>query len=503
MDSKILGSRYKIIKPLSKGGFGTTYLAEDTQYPDNLKCVVKKLHSNVDNPEFLAIARKMFAKEAKALAKLGKHDQIPRLLAYFEQEREFYLVQEYVRGVTLTSELIINQPWSEAKVIDFLQDLLGIIEFVHRNGVIHRDIKPDNLIRRALDNKLVLVDFGTVKEVVQEQTQAIALTVSVGTQGYMPTEQARGKPRFASDIYAAGMIAVQAFTATHPLQLPEDENGETLWQERANCSPRLKEIISKMVRYHFKERYHSAQEIITNLNIAKNNATSGMNSEVTGIIAPQNKSVTKQINPPPKDGQTIPGKTNQPQKSKIMGIALGGLIFLAVSVLGGRYLLSNSFGKSPQLKQAEKMALAGKYGEAIALAQELPPTSDIKQQINSWSEKLLERAQIEYTQAGKLETARRIIKDLIPQSSPIKQSASELLSGWELEHEFNQSILTIAKEELQQERWQNAQQEVKKIKGTAPYWQQQAEKVIQAAELGLKSAPGVVDLCSKALDLCE
>ena len=104
-------------------GFGTTYLAEDTKYPDNLKCVVKKLHSNAENPEFLEMSRRMFAKEAKTLAKLGKHNQIPQLLAYFEEDKEFYLVQQYIRGVTLSSELIIDKPWTEAKVIDFFARL--------------------------------------------------------------------------------------------------------------------------------------------------------------------------------------------------------------------------------------------------------------------------------------------------------------------------------------------------------------------------------------------
>ena len=244
MDNKILSSRYKIIRALSKGGFGSTYLAEDTQYPDNQQCVVKKLHSNVANREFIKIARRLFKKEANALAELGEHPQIPRLLAFFEEQEEFYLVQAYVEGKTLTQELNISTPWSEDRVIDFLQDILQIVDFIHSKGIIHRDIKPDNLICRDSDRKLVLVDFGTVKEVMMAQTEAIALTVSVGTRGYMPTEQARGKPRFASDIYAVGMIAIQALTGIHPLQLSEDENGEVQWQDRANCKPQLAEIDS-------------------------------------------------------------------------------------------------------------------------------------------------------------------------------------------------------------------------------------------------------------------
>ncbi len=266
IDEIVLDGRYKIIGFLGKGGFGKIYLAEDTKRPHNPHCVVKQLHLEIEDPEFWEIARRLFNQEAETLEKLGFHDQIPRLLANFEQDKEFYLVEEYIEGQTLSQELLPNQPWSEVKVIDLLRDCLEIIDFVHSNQVIHRDIKPDNLIRRYQDHKMVLVDFGSVKEVIMSQTQTISSTVAVGTRGYMPTEQARGKPRFTSDIYALGVIAIQALTGIDPIHLQEDENGEIIWQSQAECSPQLKEILTKMTRYHFKERYQSASEILEALN---------------------------------------------------------------------------------------------------------------------------------------------------------------------------------------------------------------------------------------------
>lgn len=504
MDNKILSSRYKIIRALSKGGFGSTYLAEDTQYPDNQQCVVKKLHSNVADREFLKIARRLFKKEANALAELGEHPQIPRLLAFFEEQEEFYLVQAYVRGKILTQELNTSTPWSEDRVIDFLQDILQIVDFIHSKGIIHRDIKPDNLICRDSDRKLVLVDFGTVKEVVMARTEAIALTVSVGTRGYMPTEQARGKPRFASDIYAVGMIAIQALTGMHPLQLSEDENGEVQWQDRANCKPQLAEIISKMVRYHFKERYQSAQEILTNLSILENNNSHRIDSDLTGIVAPQTDPIGhSQVNSTFKpSASTFNSKLNI---TKPILLVLGGLLLIGSGIFGGRYLIGNSADRSQarELELAEQKAQLGDYEEAIAIAGELPTTTEIQQQIDDWSEKLLDRANSIYTQQGNLEAASQIINDIIPDSSPAKKTGRELLSGWEKEYEFNQSILNIAKEELQRERWQNAKQEAARIIDTAPYWQQQTAKITRAADLGEKSPSGVVDLCSKAIDLCN
>jgi serine/threonine-protein kinase len=188
---------------------------------------------------------------------LGDHPQIPRLLAYFDENQEFFLVQEYIDGHTLSEELIPGQPWSEDQVLQMLLEILGILEFVHQQGVIHRDIKPDNIIRRASDHKLVLVDFGAVKQVrsslatVNGQSTA---TVAIGTPGYMPTEQSQGRPRPNSDIYSLGIIAIQALTGISITQLQEDPHtGELLWQNLTPVKYRLALILSKMVRYYFNQ----------------------------------------------------------------------------------------------------------------------------------------------------------------------------------------------------------------------------------------------------------
>ncbi|MBE9166577.1 protein kinase [Pleurocapsales cyanobacterium LEGE 06147] len=271
MQGQLLRSRYRILQYLAKGGFGKTYLAEDILLPGDNRCVVKQLYPAVDSPKILEIARRLFKKEAEALRKLGNYDQIPQLLAYFEEKQKFYLVQQYIDGHTLKKELVPGQTWTEAKVIEFCQDCLQILDFIHTQGIIHRDVKPDNLIRRRQDNKLVLVDFGTVKEVISAQTQMIPSTVAVGTKGYMPTEQAMGKPRINSDIYALGIICIQALTGVHPIKFQEDENGDILWQSQANVSPQLAAILSKMVRYHFKDRYQSATEVLRELNCLGSN----------------------------------------------------------------------------------------------------------------------------------------------------------------------------------------------------------------------------------------
>ncbi|MEH1902904.1 MAG: serine/threonine protein kinase [Nostoc sp.] len=265
MIGKLLDHRYQVIRVLAMGGFGQTYIAQDTRRPGNPICVVKHLKPGTD-PRVFDTAKRLFNSEAETLEKLGNHDQIPRLLAYFDENQEFYLVQEYIEGHTLAEELIPGKRWSESRVIQLLQEVLQILEFVHRQGVIHRDIKPDNIIRRASDNKLVLVDFGAVKQL---RTQLVTVggqphaTVVIGTPGYMPTEQGQGKPRPNSDIYSLGIIAIQALTGLYPTELPEDpQTGEIIWQHSVTVNHRLAVVLSKMVHYHFKDRYQSATEAL-------------------------------------------------------------------------------------------------------------------------------------------------------------------------------------------------------------------------------------------------
>jgi len=265
VSGKVLAGRYKIVKVLGSGGFSETYIAEDTQRPGYPRCVVKQLKPVNTKPEALQLARRLFNSEAQTLEKLGTHNQIPQLLAYFEQDEEFYLVQEYIIGHPLSQELRSGKPLEEIVVIEIVRDLLQTLTFVHENDVIHRDIKPGNIIRRHSDNKLVLIDFGAVREVTvkqldnQEQTP---FTIGIGTQGYAPSEQCFGRPQYSSDIYAVGMIGIKALTGVAPQELDRDAHGELRWSDKAQVGDSLAEILSKMVQDDFKNRYQSASEAL-------------------------------------------------------------------------------------------------------------------------------------------------------------------------------------------------------------------------------------------------
>lgn len=268
MIGTLLDRRYRIIKILGSGAFGQTYLAADIRRPGLPKCVVKQLSPVKGGVESLQTAKRLFEQEAETLESLGSHDCVPRLLAYFEEDDRLYLAKEYVDGHPLTDEIVPGQPLPEDAVAQLLKDVLSILKFVHDNEVIHRDVKPENLIRRNSDNELVLIDFGSVKALTQQIANDDSLrTIAAGTPVYMPIEQFQGNPQYNSDIYALGAIAVQSLTGVSANNLPklQDESGAIIWRKRTQVSDDLADLIDKMVAYSAAQRYQSAQEVLDDL----------------------------------------------------------------------------------------------------------------------------------------------------------------------------------------------------------------------------------------------
>ncbi|WP_413162996.1 protein kinase domain-containing protein [Capilliphycus salinus ALCB114379] len=270
MIGQLVDGRYQILKVIESTELGKTYLAKDTRRPGESLCFVKHLHLVAEDPEFVNIARRRFQQEAQTLEKLSQHDRIPQLLAYFEESKEFYLVESYVSGQSLAHEIIPGHPLPEDSVIKILIEVLEILLFVHGHGVIHRDLKPTNLIRRNSDGKIVLIDFGAVKEINMNQHHNPP-TARIGTIEYMPVEQFDGNPHFNSDIYALGMIGIQALTGIPIFELRklrennQSNTNELAWRHLAIVSQELGDILDKMVRYDYQKRYQSAGETLAAL----------------------------------------------------------------------------------------------------------------------------------------------------------------------------------------------------------------------------------------------
>lgn len=268
---QLFRDRYKVLRVLGRGGFGITFLARDAMLPSAPLCVIKQLCPKLGNPITLDRARARFEREAITLSQLGSHAQVPKLLDYFEEGGEFYLVQEYVRGATLAKEVKRSGPQSELMVKRFLREILPVLQYIHQHKVIHRDIKPPNIIRCQDDGRLVLIDFGAVKDQItqaSEMTQKAPTTHFVGTVGFAPPEQLSLRPAYASDIYAIGVTCLYLLTGKPPLEFDYDPaTGEVCWQNTVQVSEHFSKILGKMLKISLRDRYHNTEEILRALDL--------------------------------------------------------------------------------------------------------------------------------------------------------------------------------------------------------------------------------------------
>src|SRR5919202_900221 len=259
--SSLFRNRYRVIQLLGEGGFGRTYEAIDTDRMDD-PCVIKQFVPQVQGTAALEKATELFKQEAKRLYELGEHPQIPRLIAYFEQDKRLYLVQELIEGQTLLAELQQQGAFSEEKILQLLADLLPVLKVVHERGVIHRDIKPENIMRRRKDGKLMLIDFGVSKQVTATLLGQAGTTV--GTHGYAPMEQMRGQVYPASDLYSLGVTCIRLLTHC----LPKEDGSDQLYDALKGCwilqkhlpqgttiSTQFKQVLNKLLQDYLKDRY--------------------------------------------------------------------------------------------------------------------------------------------------------------------------------------------------------------------------------------------------------
>ena len=264
----LLKDRYRALKLLGQGGFGKTFKAVDEDQPRKPLCVIKQFAFSNNHPATRQIALKLFYEEAQHLEALGKHDQIPELLAYFDVEGQPYLVQQFLDGQDLEQELATAGTFNQTKIRELLESLLPVLDFLHHQSppVIHRDIKPANIIRRRSDGGLVLVDFGAAKQATQSMLAKTG--TAIGSAEFAAPEQARRKPVFASDIYSLGVTCIYLLTQVSPFDLFDMNQDAWVWRGYLVDNPvdeKLGNVLDRMIANSLSQRYQSAEDVLVAL----------------------------------------------------------------------------------------------------------------------------------------------------------------------------------------------------------------------------------------------
>lgn len=393
----LLNGRYQIVQVKSALSWSQTYIAADTHQSRHPQCIVKHFQPKGIDPQYWRFGKRLFEREVDILKKVGKHNQIPQLLDSFADDRGFYIVQESIVGNRLSHELPMsrycNKRWSEYQCIAFLKDVFGILEFVHRQGVIHGNINPDNLIRRKSDGKLVLIDFGEAYQIngtarakaVEGRRFSDSLTSNIShltcDRKYAPIDQLMGCPHPHHDLYAVGAIAIQGIARLHPREFPlNPDTGEISWEQYASVSDSMAFVLNHTVRPDPGQRFQSATDALI---VLKTLVMSHEESKVSDrefidklVIEPTVDSGNNQI--------LEPNWFKFPPLITATGVGVTASNTVAISL--GLYSLLYAAPSNPALDLLERAMIeydGGNFDKAIALAQSVPTDSSLYQKSQS------------------------------------------------------------------------------------------------------------------------
>ena len=358
----ILQNRYRVTKLLGIGGFGRTYLAEERDRFNEL-CVIKEFNPSDIGIEVLEKSKELFHREAAVLYKI-QHPQIPKFRAAFEQAKRLFLVQDFADGRTyaalLEERLEQGKTFSEAEVIEFLQQILPVLEYVHSQGIIHRDISLDNIILRDRDRLPILIDFGVVKAGLAKlpSSQQLTNATTVGKLGYAPNEQLQtGQVSANSDLYALAVSVVVMMTGRKPEKLLDESTMTWRWHQwLPSITPWFAKVLNRMLSLRPNNRYQSASEVIQALRALE------------GLLAKTSPDTNKDNPPVPLHKVTRRATAVRPQPAKktfnfqvnspwiLVGLISGVFLLLAivpVMLIGSMFPTSN-IRLSPKLAKALK-----------------------------------------------------------------------------------------------------------------------------------------------------
>ena len=251
--------KYRILEPLGSGGFGTVYLAEDTWIDKRVALKVPH-RQNLDFSELL--------REPRLLASLN-HPNIVTVITAEKQDNVFFIVMEYVPGETLETIIAERGALDVPLALDYTCQIANAVDHAHRQGVIHRDLRPANVF--VTEKGLLKVgDFGTSRFL---EIAAHGTTV-IGSPPYMAPEQFEGRAVFASDIYSLGITMYQMLTGSLPYDTPAPSDLERLRRGDLVSPPRLRnpkvpaaieEIVLRALRADVTTRYQHAEDLLNDI----------------------------------------------------------------------------------------------------------------------------------------------------------------------------------------------------------------------------------------------
>ncbi|QZZ22519.1 protein kinase [Leptothermofonsia sichuanensis E412] len=443
----LLDGRYRVVQILSTEDWGQVYLAQDTRRPSQPQCIIQHVRPIAVEPEYQDAIRHLFVREAAILEKLADHDQIPQLLACFEDEEGFYLVQEFVSGYPLSLELQTDRFWDENEVVQLLLECLEPLSFVHNQGIRHGNLTPENLVRRMHDGKFVLVGFDSIRQLHLSLLSLHGYGIApaeIINQGYQAPEQLQGMPCLASDVYSIGVIAIHALTGTHPsLFQTGSTQGEFSWQtslQKAELHPREEFIalLNRMVHPDCNQRYASAREALEAVQEFAQSVVPESLGDASLTVAVEPGSVLYPVAQSPLSSQKL-----SPAERQGMALMVGlgiGTVVTATSV-GYAFLMSppDLTDRGPQvLEQAKTQYQSGKLPQAISLAESIPITSQA------------------YT------------------------SARDAIDAWQQDWREATAVYQKMQAALKQSNWQAVLQEAKALPQNA-YWKERTADLVQQA----------------------
>jgi serine/threonine protein kinase len=268
MTGKILQNKYFILETLGQSTFSETLLAKDQSSLSSRRYVIKKFRPILGNPQ-VQETKFLFQKEANILKRLsGKNSQIPQLYEHFMIGEDFYLVREWINGITLKQKVEQQGAIPETEVKQILISILSVLKYIHSYGIVYRQLKPRNIILRqdisssqfiAKKHLPVPIYFGGVKELeIESKLNQCSL------HEYSSPEHKQGKSSYASDIYSLGLTAIYLLTGKSPTQLAWDnKRNQYLWQpEDFKLQTNLARVINRAICNNPQQRFNSADEML-------------------------------------------------------------------------------------------------------------------------------------------------------------------------------------------------------------------------------------------------